>query len=179
MTTLSPGDQSIKFSLPGVDGKTYSLSDYASKEAIAVIFTCNHCPYAQAWEDRIVEIQRDYANKGVQVLSISANDAASHPADSPEKMKERAEQKGFNFPYLYDESQQTARAYGAERTPEVFLFDKAGKLQYHGAIDDNADDPSAVQAAYLRQALDAVLAGKSPTTQQTQAVGCTIKWKSN
>jgi peroxiredoxin len=177
MTYLHPGDRVIAFALPGVDGKTHTLSDYADKEAVAVIFTCNHCPYARAWEDRLVEIQADYRSKGVQFLAISANDAVKYPDDGFDAMKQRAQDKGFNFPYLYDESQEVAREYGAERTPEVFLFDKNGVLQYHGAPDDNHEDPSAVQNRYLRTALDAVLAGKAPTVTQTTLVGCTIKWK--
>ena len=178
MSNLNIADQSITFSLLGVDGKTYSFSDYADKNAVVVIFTCNHCPYARGWEDRIVEIQTDYAPRGVQVVAISANDAEKYPDDGLPKMKERAQEKGFNFPYLYDESQEIARAYGAERTPEVFLFDKSGQLRYHGAIDDNHEDPDAVNHTYLRDALDAVLSSQAPATNQTPPVGCTIKWKS-
>jgi peroxiredoxin len=179
MTAITPGATAISFSLPGVDGKTYSLADYSDKKAVVVVFTCNHCPWAQAWEGRINQIQADYAAKGVQVLAINANDSVSHPGDSFEKMKERAQEKNFKIPYLRDESQKTARAYGAQRTPEVFLFDSAGKLQYHGAVDDNGEDPAAVQSAYLREALDAVLAGKNPVTNETPPKGCTIKWKAN
>ena len=177
MTTLAVGAQAVPFELTSVDGNTYRLSDYADKQAVVVIFTCNHCPYAQAWEDRIIAVQRDYADKGVQVVAISANDAEKHPADSFSKMQERAQLKGFNYPYLYDESQTVARAYGAQRTPEAFVFDAAGNLRYHGAIDDNADNPDAVQHNYLRDALDAVLSGQSPAVADTAPVGCTIKWK--
>jgi peroxiredoxin len=177
MTNLHPGDRAIAFSLPGVDGKTHAFDDYGNKEAVAVIFTCNHCPYARAWEDRLVQIQADYASKGVQLLAISSNDAVKYPDDSFDAMKQRAKDKRFNFPYLYDESQEIARAYGAERTPEIFLFDKNGVLQYHGAPDDNHEDPSAVKNRYLGSALDALLAGKTPAITQTQPVGCTIKWK--
>jgi peroxiredoxin len=168
---------SIPFDLPGVDGKNHALADYANKTAVVVMFTCNHCPYVQAWEDRMVRIQKDYAGKGVQLIAIGSNDAKKYPDDSFEKMKERARAKGFNFPYLYDESQAVARAYGAQRTPEVFVFDKSGSLHYHGTIDDNYENPNAVQQHYLRDALDAVLAGQSPATTETQPVGCTIKWK--
>jgi peroxiredoxin len=132
----------VPFELPGVDDRRHALAEYADKEAIAVVFTCNHCPYARAWEDRLVDIQADYADRGVQLLAISANDAKNYPADSFPRMKERSEEKGFNFPYLYDESQEVARAYGAERTPEIFLFDKGGTLRYHGTVDDNYDDPT-------------------------------------
>jgi peroxiredoxin len=177
MTNLRLGDQAIPFDLPGVDDKRYVLADYANKEAVAVIFSCNHCPYVRAWEDRMVHIQADYADKGVQLVAINANDATKYPDDSFLRMKERARERGFNFPYLYDETQETAQAYGAERTPEVFLFDKNGTLRYHGAIDDNYDNPNAVRSHYLRQAIDAVLAGQAPATAQTAPVGCTIKWK--
>lgn len=177
MAKLKPGDPAIPFNLPGVDDRQHALADYADKQAVAVIFSCNHCPYVRAWEDRMVQIQADYASQGVQLIAINANDAQKYPDDSFPRMKERARDKGFNFPYLYDETQAVARAYGAERTPEVFLFDRNGILRYHGAIDDNYDNPQAVRSPYLRQALDAVLAGQTPPTAQTQPVGCTIKWK--
>jgi peroxiredoxin len=177
MANLKPGDQAVPFSLPGVDDQQHALADYADKEAVAVIFSCNHCPYVRAWEDRMVQIQADYADKGVQLIAINSNDARKYPADSFPNMKERAREKGFNFPYLHDERQEIAHAYGAERTPEVFLFDKSGVLRYHGAIDDNYDNPNAVRSHYLRDALDAVLAGQAPPTAQTPPVGCTIKWK--
>jgi peroxiredoxin len=177
MANLKSGDKALPFTLPGVDDKHHALTDYADKAAVAVIFSCNHCPYVRAWEDRMVHIQADYAGRGVQIVAINANDAAKYPDDSFLKMKERAKEKGFNFPYLYDETQAIARAYGAQRTPEVFLFDKGGMLRYHGAIDDNCDAPNAVQAHYLRNALDAVLAGQAPPVAETSPVGCTIKWK--
>lgn len=177
MSKLKIGDKAIPFALPGVDGREHALADYADKEVIAVFFSCNHCPYVRAWEERMVQIQADYAGKGVQLIAISSNDARKYPDDSFEKMKERAQARGFNFPYLYDETQEVARFYGAERTPEFFVFNKAGVLQYHGAIDDNYDNPEAVKSHYLRDALDAVLAGQTPAVQETPPVGCTIKWK--
>lgn len=177
MANLKIGDNAIPFSLPGVDERQHSLSDYAMKEAAVVIFSCNHCPYVRAWEDRIVNIQADYADKGVQLIAINSNDAAKYPDDSFPKMKERAREKNFNFPYLHDETQEIARAYGAERTPEVFLFDKKGVLRYHGAIDDNYDDPNAVKRHYLRNALDSVLAGTPVPVAETKPVGCSVKWK--
>ena len=177
MANLSPGDRALDFELPGIDGKNHALADYAGKEAVVVIFSCNHCPYVRAWEDRMVEIQADYADRGVQFLAINANDAAKYPADSFENMKVRATQKGFNFPYLRDESQEVAAAYGAQRTPEVFVFDAERTLRYHGAIDDDYERPEAVHRPYLRQALDAVLAGQLPSTATTPPVGCSVKWK--
>jgi peroxiredoxin len=177
MSNLKPGDKAVPFELPGVDDRRHALVDYADKEAVAVVFTCNHCPYARAWEDRLIDIQADYADHGVQLVAISANDAKKYPADSFPRMKERSEIKGFNFPYLYDESQQVALSYGASRTPEIFLFDKGGTLRYHGTVDDNYEDPAAVNVHYLREALDAVLAGRKPPAAETNPVGCTIKWK--
>ncbi len=177
MSNLKIGDQAVGFDLPGVDGKRHALADYADKEAVVVIFTCNHCPYAQAWEDRLIQIQADYGPKGVQLIAINANDAVKYPADSFPMMKERAAAKGFNFPYLHDESQMVARAYGATRTPEVFVFDRKRALCYQGTVDDNYEDPAAVKKPYLRQALDAVLAGRAAPIAETAPVGCTIKWK--
>jgi peroxiredoxin len=177
MSNLNSGDKLIGFELPGVDGQTHNASAYADRNALVIIFSCNHCPYARAWEDRIVQIQTDYADKGVQLIVISANDAAKYPDDSFPKMQEHAQEKGFNFPYLYDESQEVARAYGAERTPEIFVFDQNRVLRYQGTIDDNYDDPNAVTAPYLRNALDAILSNQTPGVEQTAPVGCTIKWK--
>jgi peroxiredoxin len=175
--TLAVGEKAIPFDLPGTDDQSHTFSDYADKNAVAVIFTCNHCPYVLAWEDRLMAIQADYADKGVQLIGIGPNDAVKYPADSFEEMKTHAAEKGFNFPYLRDESQEVARAYGAERTPEVFLFDGSGTLRYHGTVDDNYEDPAAVSATYFRDALDAVLAGQAPAVANTKPVGCSIKWK--
>ena len=177
MANLKPGDHAIAFSLPGIDGKTHALGDYGDKKAVAVVFTCNHCPYAQAWEGRLIAAQADYAAKGVQLIAINANDAVKYPGDSFEAMTQRAQEQGFNYPYLHDTTQEIAAAYGAERTPEIFLFDQKGVLQYHGAPDDNYEDPDAVQHTYFRDALDAVLAGSRPSLAQTEPKGCTIKWK--
>jgi peroxiredoxin len=174
---MNIGDKLIPFDLEGVDGLTHSSADYTDHKALAVIFSCNHCPYARAWEERLVQIQADYAAHGVQLVAVSANDAEKYPQDSLPAMKARAAEKGFNFPYLYDETQALARAYDAGRTPEVFLFDDQRKLRYHGAIDDNYDDPTAVQQPYLRDALDSILAGREPAISETPPVGCTIKWK--
>jgi len=177
VANLKTGDRAIPFRLPGVDGRQHALDDYADRDAVVVIFSCNHCPYVRAWEDRMVAIQRDYAPRGVQFLVISSNDPEQYPEDSFDRMKERAQEKGYNFPYLYDETQEVARAYGAERTPEVFVFDRDRRLRYHGAIDDNYEDPNRVRRHYLREALDAVLAGRQPEVAETPPVGCTIKWR--
>lgn len=177
MAALELGGKAIEFSLPATDGKTYSLDQFTEYAVLGVIFSCNHCPYVQAWEERMVKIQSDYEARGVQLITINANDAEKYPSDNFEAMKLRAQERGFNFPYLHDESQATASAYGAERTPEVYLFDADRRLRYHGAIDDNYDDPGAVEFAYLREAIDALLTGDEPGTPYTQPVGCTIKWK--
>jgi peroxiredoxin len=177
MANLRIGDKAIPFNLPAVDGANRSLTEFAGENAVVVVFSCNHCPYVRAWEDRMVQIQADYASKGVQLVAINSNDATKYPEDSFQKMKERAREKHFNFPYLRDETQEVARACGAERTPEVFLFDHSGILQYHGSIDDNYDDPAAVKMKYLRDALDAVLSKAQPPTAETKPIGCTIKWK--
>lgn len=167
----------LPFSLNGTDNKTYRPEDFAQAKAFGVIFTCNHCPYARAWEDRLIRIQRDYAGRGVRFVLISSNDPAKVPDDSFEHMKSRAQDKGYPFPYLFDDTQDVARAYGATRTPEIFLFDERRTLRYHGAPDDNFEDPSAVQHHYLRDALDTLLDGGAPLTPETKPVGCTIKWK--
>ena len=177
MANLNIGDKALAFDLPGVDGKNYTLDQYSDKAAVAVIFSCNHCPYVLAWEDRLIQAQADYADKGVQLVAINANDAEKYPTDSFDAMKTHAEEKAFNFPYLHDATQAVATAYGAERTPEIFLFDADGTLRYHGAPDDNYEDPDAVETTYFRDALDAVLAGDAPGTVQTPPKGCTIKWK--
>jgi len=176
MANLKIGDKPIEFTLVGTDGMKHSLNDYSEMHR-AVIFSCNHCPYVRAWEDRMVAIQRDYASKGVQLIAINSNDAERYPEDSFENMKARAKEKHFNFPYLRDEDQKVAKLYGAQRTPEVFLFDREPILRYHGAIDDNYDDPNAVKRHYLRDALDALIGGTKTSVPETQPVGCTIKWK--
>jgi peroxiredoxin len=175
---LEIGQVAPGFSLPGVDGSDHALSALLdAHQAVAVIFSCNHCPYVRAWEGRMIAFQRDFLAQGVRVVAINANDVVKYPDDDFEHMTQRAQQEGFNFLYLRDDDQRVARAYGATHTPHVFLLDQAGVLRYRGAIDDNYDDPSAVRVSYLRAAADALLAGKSPEFTTSNAVGCTIKWK--
>lgn len=174
---LSMGSSAPAFSLPGVDGKIYSLQDFEAYPVLVVVFWCNHCPYVQAYEERTIALAREFAEKGVAFVAINANDPVKYPEDSFENMKRRAEEKSYPFPYLFDESQQVARAYGAERTPEFFVFDEARELRYHGRLDDNWEDAQAVQRQFLREALEAVLKGELPHFPNTQPVGCTIKWK--
>ncbi|MEW6048929.1 MAG: thioredoxin family protein [Bacillota bacterium] len=177
MATLRIGDPIIEFELPGTDGKRYKVASFQEKPVLGVIFWCNHCPYVQAWEERVIDVQREYAGRGVQLVLISSNDPVQYPADDFDAMKRRAQEKKYPFPYLFDESQEVARAYGATRTPEIFLFDREGKLRYHGRPDDNYEDPEAVTRHYLRDAIDALLAGRAPSVAQTEPQGCTIKWK--
>jgi peroxiredoxin len=159
--------------IKGVDDKNHSLADYKDAKLVVVVFTCNHCPVAVAYEDRIVQFQKDYKEKGVQVVAINVNDL---PADQLDKMKERAEKKGFNFPYLFDPGQQTGRDYGATCTPHFFLLDKDRKVAYMGAMDNNMNADKA-EKKWLRDAADAVLDGQKPPKAVTQQFGCGIKWK--
>jgi peroxiredoxin len=161
--------------LQGADGKRYSLRSFDAKPVLVVVFTCNHCPYAVAYEDRVVAIQKDYAGKGVQLVAINSNDDKSYPEDGYPQMVKRAKEKGFNFPYVRDASQDAAEAYGAVCTPHVFAFDKDRRLRYRGRIDDSKD-PSGVKSPDLRNALDDMVAGKSPKVADTRPFGCSIKW---
>lgn len=174
--TLHAGDPAPDFSLPGVDGQTYSLQDFAAKPVLVVIFSCNHCPYVQAYEDRLLAVQRDYADRGVQLVAVNSNDDANYPEDGFEQMVARAHARAYNFPYLRDASQEVARAYGATHTPQLFVFDRSRRLRYTGKIDDNWQRPQAVARRYLREALDAVLQEREPAEPMTHAIGCTIKW---
>jgi peroxiredoxin len=165
-----------QFNLPGVDEQNHSLDSYADADLLVLVQSCNHCPYVQAWEGRLSAIASDYAGRGVRVVAVNSNDAGSHPDDSFDEMQKRSREQGFTFDYLYDEPQAVARALGAERTPEVFVYDSDRRLRYHGAIDDNRDE-TGVSQQYLRDALDAVLAGQDPPLAQTPPVGCTVKWR--
>lgn len=173
------GQKVSDFSLKNVDGKTVSLGEQKSK-GVVVIFTCNHCPFSQAYEDRIIALHNAYAFKGYPVMAINPNDAVKSPDDSYEKMQERAKSKGFPFPYLYDESQEVAKAFGAARTPHVFIVQKEGKdwvLKYIGAIDNNTESAEKADKKYTEDAINDLLAGKNPAMAETKAIGCTIKWK--
>jgi peroxiredoxin len=164
------------FELPGVDGRIHSLEEYADAPVLVLIQSCNHCPYVLAWEDRVNELQRAYADRGVRIVAISSNDVEAYPDDSFERMIEHARQADYAFDYLYDESQEVARALGSERTPECFVYDADRRLVYHGAVDDNREEPE-VTAHYLRDAIEAALAGEEPPVADTPPVGCTVKWR--
>jgi len=174
--SISLSTPAPSFTLPGVDGRRHSLEDYADSELLVLIQSCNHCPYVLAWEGRMKAIERAYADRGVSVVAVNSNDASRYAVDSFDEMRARAEREGFGFDYLHDEDQSLARALGSERTPEVFVFDRDRRLVYHGAIDDSRDD-TAITSNYLRDALDALLAGETPAVTETPAVGCTVKWR--
>ncbi|KPK82697.1 MAG: redoxin, partial [Bacteroides sp. SM23_62_1] len=183
--TLEIGATAPDFSLPGIDGKTYTLADFKSN-ILVIIFTCNHCPTAQTYEDRIIQLVDEYSKKGVDFVAVSPNDPQSvrldelgytDLGDDLEDMKIRAEYKGFNFHYLYDgETQETSRKYGPVATPHVFIFDNNRKLQYVGRVDDSEEGITPQTKHDTRDALEAMLAGKIPETQKTKTFGCSIKW---
>jgi peroxiredoxin len=175
-TGISIGDAAPAFDLPDTEGRGHSLADGDGVRATVVVFTCNHCPYALAWHDRILDVARDYAERGVRFLAINPNDGERYPADSYEAMKERVRSENWPLPYLRDESQEVARAFGAKTTPDVFVLDAEGKLRYRGAPDSDYNDPSQ-NASWLRDALDAVLADRDPDMPETDPVGCSVKWK--
>lgn len=163
--------------MKGVDGKEASIESVKGKNGTLVVFSCNACPWVKAWETRIVELGNSFAKKGVGVIVINPNDPAQVAEDGYDVMVARARERKMAFPYVVDATSDLARAFGATRTPEAFLFDKSGKLVYHGAIDDNAKEPKKVQARFLRDALDAVVAGKNVSVTETKALGCTIKFR--
>ncbi|MBW8042225.1 MAG: redoxin domain-containing protein [Planctomycetes bacterium] len=185
LKTLEICAKAPNFKLPGVDGKSYKLSSFAKADILVVIFTCNHCPTAQAYEERIKKLAADYKNKGVAVVAISPNDPKavrldelgySDMSDSLEEMKIRAKDKKYNFPYLYDgDKQKVSRAYGPVATPHVFIFDKERKLRYVGRIDDS-EKPKRVKSRDTRNAINALLAGKEVTVEKTRTFGCSVKW---
>lgn len=174
------GDKAADFKLKNIDGKMVSLANYKDAKGFIVVFTCNHCPFAKAYENRIIALDKKYSAKGYPVIAIQPNDASVVEEDSYANMQARAKEKGYTFPYLLDETQATAHAFGATRTPHVFVLQKSGGdniVKYIGAIDDNSDDEKAVKEKYVENAVDALLAGKPVATTSTKAIGCTIKWR--
>ena len=173
------GDEARDFNLLNIDGEYLSLADYRDTEGFIVIFTCNHCPYAKLYEDRIIAIDKKYKKKGFPVIAINPNDSIVQPEDSYSLMIARADDKSFTFPYLLDADQSIAKTYGASRTPHVFLLEKVGGefiVRYIGAIDDNSKDATSVEDKFLEDAISAVKKGNSPDPDFTKAVGCSIKW---
>lgn len=175
------GDAAPDFKLKNVDGKTVSLSDYKDAKGVIVIFTCNHCPYAVQYEDRIIALNKNLKSKGFPVVAINPNDASKYPDDNFDGMVKRAKDKGFTFPYLHDDTQDIAKAYGATRTPHVFLLQKGNdgkfKVAYIGAIDNDTENVNPDKTKYVENAVTALSAGKTPDPSSTKAIGCTIKWK--
>jgi len=167
------------FSLPNiVSGRTISISDFSDSKGLLVMFICNHCPYVKHVADEIAKIGQDYADQQLGIVAISANDIETHPGDAPDRMKQEAQSRGYVFPYLYDETQEVAKAYSAACTPDFFLFGADMKLVYRGQLDDSRPGNGLpVTGKDLRGAIDAVLAGKKPATPQRPSVGCNIKWK--
>jgi hypothetical protein len=187
LAALAPGAFGLDLGQPipaattkmkNVDGKEIAIADVKGDKGTLVLFACNACPFVKAWEPRTAELGNQYRSRGIGVIQINSNDPKVQPADGYEPMQQRARDRKFEFPYVVDADSSVARAFGATRTSEVYLFDAAGKLVYHGAIDDNSQDASAVQQRFLRDALDAVLAGKEVPVKETKAIGCTIKFHS-
>lgn len=177
----SVGDVAKDFSLKNIDDKMVSLSDFNSAKGFIVVFTCNHCPYAVAYEDRIIALDKKYKSLGYPVIAINPNDPVAVPADGFAQMKVRAKEKGFKFPYLFDDGQKIYPVFGAEKTPHVYILKKTGNkniVKYIGAIDNNYKNASEANEKYVEDALNALLNGKEPATTKTVAIGCTIKTKS-
>lgn len=171
------GDVATDFSLKGTDGEMHSLAEIEDANGYVVIFTCNHCPFSKAYEDRIIALQSKYQPLGYPIIAINPNDPEVQEEDSYEKMVERANEKGFNFLYLFDDGQKIYPQYGATRTPHVFLLDKDRVVRYIGAIDDNSRNPEEVKETYLADAVDALIEGEEPNPATTKAIGCSIKTK--
>lgn len=171
------GTPAPDFKLGSVDGKQFKLADFKSAKVLVVMFICNHCPYVKAVEDRIIQLNRDYGLKGVQWVGICSNDPTDYPDDSPKNLLKRWKEKEYGFPYLIDESQEVAKAYRAVCTPEFYVYDSDRKLRYHGRIDDNWQDSTQATRREIREALDTLLQGKTPSSHQNPSMGCSIKWK--
>lgn len=168
----------IPFLLPDPDGKIHGSEDYADRKVLVIMFICNHCPYVQAVRGRLIKLQAAYDPKVVQFIGINSNDFIQYPDDSPEEMKKAIQEFGINFPYLVDETQEVAKQYKAQCTPDIFVFDEKQQLVYHGRIDDNWKDETKVTKQELKEAIDALLRGEEPSSEQHPCMGCSIKWKS-
>jgi len=171
------GDRAPDFSLPGTDGKTYSPSNFGNKNVLVIIFMCNHCPYVKAVLRRLINLQNEYAERSVQLVGINVNDTKKYPEDSMEKMKELAEKKQLPFPYLLDESQESAKAYDAVCTPDIFVYGIERSLKYRGRVDDNWQHPDEITRHDLKDAIEAILTDQPVNDDQVSSMGCSIKWK--
>ncbi len=179
-TGYKVGDMAKDFKLKNIDGKLMSFTNFPDAKGFIVIFTCNHCPFSQAYEQRIINLHKKYNPKGYPVIAINPNDKDREPEDSYQNMQKRAKEKKYPFVYLYDETQLTAKEYGAARTPHIYIIKKTAKgnvVEYIGSIDDNFEEPEQVKQKYAEDALNALLAEKPISTTSTKAIGCTIKWK--
>jgi peroxiredoxin len=165
------------FSLPGVDGQEHSLADYAAAQVLVVMFICNHCPYVQSIEGRLIELAKEMQTQGVAFVGINSNDPVSYPEDNLDNMKKRAKERGYPFDYLMDESQEVAHAYGAVCTPDFFVFDRERKLCYRGRLDDSPRNPAAVRNQEMKRAILALLSGEPVPEPQHAAMGCSLKWR--
>ncbi len=175
--SVSMGTPAPDFSLKGVDDQMHSLADFVDAEVFVVVFMCNHCPYVQAIWERLVVLQTKFEDRGVRFVGINPNFHPDYPEDSLEKMKEYYGRYGMNFHYLIDESQEVARSFGAECTPDIFVYDRERKLAYHGRIDDNWQSPGSVSKEELSDAIEALLKGGVPNEDQNPSIGCSIKWR--
>lgn len=172
------GAECPDFSLPDVvSSKTVSKSDLKNFKALAVMFICNHCPYVKAIEDRLVTLGHDLKSKGVEFVAIMSNDATIKPDDAPDKLRERAITKNYPFPYLFDDTQEVAKRFGAVCTPDFFVYDSNFKLAYRGRLDDSWKDASQVKSEEMREALETLVRGEKPSSKQIPSMGCSIKWK--
>ena len=177
-TMLALGTSAPDFELPDTDGRIVRLADFRDARGLLVMFICNHCPYVKHVQAELARIGRDYGPRGIGIVAISSNDVANYPADAPDKMREEKAQAGYTFPYLYDESQDVAKAYRAACTPDFFVFDRQHKLAYRGQLDDSRPkNTTPVTGRDLRSALDDVLAGRPVTEEQRPSIGCNIKWR--
>jgi len=165
------------FRLPAVDGKTYARDDFGGSPVLVVMFICNHCPYVQAVEERLIRLAREFEPRGVRFVGVCANDAQTYPDDAFDKMAARWREHAYGFPYLHDEAQDVARAFGAVCTPDIFVYDRDRRLAYRGRIDDSWKDDSKVKRRELAEALEALVAGKRPSPEQRPSMGCSIKWR--
>lgn len=175
--TLQLGSAAPDFDLPGTDGNRHSLSSFKDAKYLLVVFWCNHCPYVIGSEEKLIRLAREYAGRGVKVVAINSNSTENHPDDSFDAMVIRAKEQAYPFAYLRDETQETAKAYGAMRTPHFYLFDESRRLRYTGRMDDNPKFPEKVTTRELWDALEAILAGREPSPAITNPLGCNVKWK--
>ena len=175
--TLQIGQSAPEFNLPGVDGRNYTLGDFKHAKVLVVFFTCNHCPFVVGSEERIQRLHNEFHPRGVDWVGINSNETDNHPTDSLQHMKLRAKEKGIRYPYLRDDSQDVARAYGALRTPHFYVFDEHRKLRYTGRLDDSPREPGKETTHELRDALEALVGGKEPPVPVTNPIGCNVKWK--